>query len=278
MKVVHKGLALERKFSRRNFLTERDVMLSVNESESAGRFLMSVLMCWEDVEKDLVYFVMPLHRTDLATALLRKVEIPMHDRYLWCKELLCALVYLLHLGILHKDIKPSNILIDTSGRAVLTDFGNAREVPIYEYSTWKGYSRDGTYPYMAPEMVSADVGTVGYGTGVDVWSMGLVLMEIIGFCDGPFFHKRRLEDVQQEHANPERLPIDPDKFLCSEPPFCEILPAVCASCWSVMLPQLLTCVTDVASRSEEADHGSSDRGQVHPVGRLGFGPRRLGYS
>ena len=79
MKVVHKGLAATRKFSRRNFLTERNVMLSVNESETAGRFLMSVLMSWEDVEKDLIYFVMvsvrlcpglsPMYSSSMAASL-----------------------------------------------------------------------------------------------------------------------------------------------------------------------------------------------------------------
>ncbi|KAI0691968.1 kinase-like domain-containing protein [Cerioporus squamosus] len=188
--------------------------------------MRAMLMCWEDVEKDLIYFVMPLYPADLATVLLEKEEIPMVSRYLMCKELICALVALRHLGVVHSDIKPANILIGHDGRAVLTDFGNAKEVPVYDFDTWRGYARDGTYCYMAPEMVSADVRRSGYGTNVDVWSMGLVLMEIIGFCDGPFFHQRSLDGVQDEHANSGRLPIDPDKFLCTDEKFWEILPAM----------------------------------------------------
>ena len=69
---------------------------------------------------------------------------------------------------------------------------------------------------------------VRYGTGVDVWSTVLVFMEIIGFCDRPF-HLRTLEGVQYEHASSGRLPIDPDKFLCTEEYFWEILRAVCGS-------------------------------------------------
>ena len=214
----------------------------------------------------------------------------MRDRYLWCKELvsdsylisahpsssstqMCALVHLFHLGVLHSDIKPANVLISHTGAAVLTDFGNAKEVPVYDYATWKGYSRDGTCPYMAPEMVSADVHSVGYGTGVDVWSMGLVFMEIIGFCDGPFFHQRTLEGIQYEHTSSGRLPIDPDKFLCADEKFWEILPAVCAFYLSVMvLLKWLTHVADVAGRSEEADHCAAAGGEVRPDGRMGFGP------
>ena len=45
-------------------------MLSVNESETAGRFLMSVLMSWEDIEKDLIYFVMVSVRLYLALSLM----------------------------------------------------------------------------------------------------------------------------------------------------------------------------------------------------------------
>ena len=97
-------------------------------------------------------------------------------------------------------------MVDADDRAVLTDFGNAKEVPVYDYATWKGYSRDGTCPYMAPEMVSADVHSVGYGTGVDVWSMGLAFLQILDFIPKRYFLAESLNAIRKEHG--VKLPIN----------------------------------------------------------------------
>ena len=110
---------------------------------------------------------------------------------------LCALCSLRKLEIAHLDIKPNNILIAPDGRAVLTDFGMARGVPEKEYDRWKANSTPvGTYPYMAPEMVKRE----NFGTAADVWSMGLVLLEVLGVEDEPRFEAESLEGIFLEHA------------------------------------------------------------------------------
>ncbi|EIW61066.1 kinase-like protein, partial [Trametes versicolor FP-101664 SS1] len=80
--------------------------------------------------------------------------------------------------IVHRDIKPANILIDGRGRAVISDFGLSTTVAPGEYDTWRGYELAGTVPYMAPEMVGVRRKLDGYGAGVDVFSMGVVFLQL----------------------------------------------------------------------------------------------------
>jgi tetratricopeptide (TPR) repeat protein/predicted Ser/Thr protein kinase len=72
-------------------------------------------------------------------------------------------------GVVHRDLKPGNILIQTDGRAVLTDFGLAK-LSDGDDLTVTG-SIMGTPQYMAPEQVRGR----GFGTPVDVWALGVLL-------------------------------------------------------------------------------------------------------
>lgn len=63
------------------------------------------------------------------------------------------------LGIIYRDIKLENILVDESGHIVLTDFGLSKELPR-EDSEQRAYSFCGTIEYMAPEVVKG--GTQGH--------------------------------------------------------------------------------------------------------------------
>lgn len=63
------------------------------------------------------------------------------------------------MGIIYRDIKLENILVDESGHIVLTDFGLSKELPR-EDSEQRAYSFCGTIEYMAPEVVKG--GTQGH--------------------------------------------------------------------------------------------------------------------
>ena len=86
-------------------------------------------------------------------------------------------VYYLHINnIIHRDIKPENILIGSDNKIKLCDFGWAKELTLENRSTFCG-----TIEYMAPEIV----GSENYDYSVDIWSLGILLYELL-YGHSPF--------------------------------------------------------------------------------------------
>ncbi len=94
-----------------------------------------------------------------------------------------ALDYAHRQGVIHRDVKPSNILVDTEGRPFIMDFGLAKQMfdlrgmrQIAERSTREG-TVVGTPAYMSPEQASGE--TSLHGPASDQFSLGVVLYELI---------------------------------------------------------------------------------------------------
>jgi len=85
---------------------------------------------------------------------------------------LSALHFLHGNGIIHGDVKPSNLLVDAQNRVKLGDFGLARRATSEEGSLLKG-----TTKYMAPELVSTQFGPVGPAS--DLYSLGFSAYELM---------------------------------------------------------------------------------------------------
>src|SRR5436190_5747203 len=79
-------------------------------------------------------------------------------------------------GILHRDIKPGNILLDAKGEPQLTDFGLARLVES-ESTVTRTVEVMGTPSYMAPEQAAGE--TTKLGTATDVYGLGAVLYQLL---------------------------------------------------------------------------------------------------
>lgn len=75
--------------------------------------------------------------------------------------------------ILHRDLKPQNLLVDGTGHIKLADFGLARSFNI----PMRAYTHEVvTLWYRAPEIL---LGTKLYATGVDIWSLGCIFAEMV---------------------------------------------------------------------------------------------------
>uniref|UniRef100_A0A674BAT4 mitogen-activated protein kinase kinase n=1 Tax=Salmo trutta TaxID=8032 RepID=A0A674BAT4_SALTR len=90
-----------------------------------------------------------------------------------------GLTYLWSLKILHRDVKPSNMLVNTRGQVKLCDFGVSTQLVNSIAKTYVG-----TNAYMAPERISGEQ----YGIHSDVWSVGISFMEVIAEYFFPSFH------------------------------------------------------------------------------------------
>jgi len=131
-------------------------------------------------EKNVRYFAMELvpgRDLDeiLAESSTRGKRIATSKALAWTRDTARALAYAHQAGIIHRDVKPSNIRIDTDDRIKLMDFGVARNMKLSKM-TLTGEFR-GTPHYAAPEQVDAQAHAIDART--DVHALGVTLYEIV---------------------------------------------------------------------------------------------------
>lgn len=87
-------------------------------------------------------------------------------------SLVCILEAVHGSGIVYRDLKPENVMLDERGYLKLVDFGLAKRL---DPELGKTYTAVGTMLYMAPELIRGK----GYGFEVDVWSLGVMFFEMV---------------------------------------------------------------------------------------------------
>ncbi len=165
-------------------LTPKIAELFHQEAESAA-FLSHpcIIPVYEVGETDdFLFFTMQLVRGKSLTAYIRKARknvlpskrmLPLPSTLKIIVKVLDALDYANGLGIIHRDIKPGNILVEShSQRPLVTDFGVARS---YSGSSDESRILVGTPTYMAPEQIVSGI----VDSSADVYAAGVMLFEML---------------------------------------------------------------------------------------------------
>ncbi|KAL3467364.1 kinase-like domain-containing protein [Aspergillus heterothallicus] len=178
----------------RNIIRERRMLEHLNHP-----FLCNLRYSFQDIE--YIYIVVDLmNGGDLRFHISRKCFTEDAVRF-WLAELGCALRYIHSQGIIHRDVKPDNVLLDSEGHVHLADFNVASDFRPGKPLT----SKSGTLAYLAPEVYEGG----GYYFEVDWWSLGVTFYECI-YNKRPF--EGRSQDVLSENikrAQPKYFVTNP---------------------------------------------------------------------
>ncbi|RUS72340.1 hypothetical protein EGW08_019898 [Elysia chlorotica] len=126
-----------------------------------------VWICMEVMEASLDQFYKKLkaHGERIPEAIMKKIA----------RSVVSALHYLhTQLKVIHRDVKPSNILINRAGAVKICDFG----ISGYLIDSIARTKDAGCKPYMAPERINPTENGNGYDIKSDVWSLGITMMEL----------------------------------------------------------------------------------------------------
>jgi hypothetical protein len=137
---------------------------------------------YESAFGDVPFYVME-HVADAKpiTGYVRDRGLALPDRLALFATVCDAVAHGHERGVVHRDLKPGNILVDGEGRTKVIDYGVARSVEpgaTFIASQTRGPGLVGTLQYMAPEQFSAGVGVPAIDARADVWALGVVLHEL----------------------------------------------------------------------------------------------------
>src|ERR1041384_4953972 len=158
------GGGMSRVFVAEETALHRKVVIKVLPREAAAqvsleRFKREILLAAGE-SNGLPYFTMPfVDGESLRVRLARHGELPVNHAIRMLREIASALAYAHEHGIVHRDIKPDNVLL-SGGSATVTDFGVAKALSASSHAEHGGLTSLGvalgTPAYMAPEQASAD--------------------------------------------------------------------------------------------------------------------------
>jgi ankyrin repeat protein len=165
LKVLRKDKVLGNNLVRYAF-TERNILSAINHP-----YIVRLNFAFQTAEK-LAFVMDYCPGGDLATHLAREKHFPEEKAKFYIIEILLALEELHKHGIIFRDLKPENVVLDLDGHAKLTDFGLSKE-GVEDGQLARSFC--GSVAYLAPEMLRR----AGHNRSVDWYLLGVVLYEMI---------------------------------------------------------------------------------------------------
>lgn len=163
-----------------HIINEKKVMEMMNNF-----FLVNLRATYKDPRR--VYFLLDACLGgELFTILRRRryFDEPTSKFYAAC--VIEGFAYMHSKDIIYRDLKPENLVLDSTGYLKITDFGFAKVVPE------KTFTLCGTPDYLAPEIVTGQ----GHGKGVDWWTLGVLIYEMLASFP-PFFDDEPIETYRK---------------------------------------------------------------------------------
>jgi len=166
IKVIKKSGVLEQA-SLQHILAEHKVLQNMDNP-----FLVKMHYAFQT--DDRLYFVMEYVRGGELFYIMGKQGRFVEERAcLYTAEICSALTYLHTRGIVYRDLKLENLLLDETGHIKVTDFGLCKQGLVKPGATTSTFC--GTPEYLAPEIIEEE----NYGLSVDWWTLGIVLHEML---------------------------------------------------------------------------------------------------
>ena len=153
------------------------------------------------VDKDMPYLVMELVRGQSLAARIGNGSISVSEATNVAAQVCDALQAAHDAGIVHRDVKPANILIQAAGSVKVCDFGIARVSQATQAGLTRSHITVGTAEYMAPEQATG--GSVDART--DLYALGCVLYAML--AGSPPFHGDSALAVMWQHVNQPVVPV-----------------------------------------------------------------------
>ncbi|ODV82573.1 hypothetical protein CANARDRAFT_184288, partial [[Candida] arabinofermentans NRRL YB-2248] len=152
-------------------ISERTILSRISEHPN----IVKLFYAFHDSSK-LYLMLEYIPGGELFQYLLKERFLSERNASFYIAQMALALHYLHQLGIVYRDLKPENCLLDHEGYLILTDFGLAKE-PAEDESENPNWCNSiiGTPEYCSPEVIRGD----DYGVRTDWWSLGCVMYDLL---------------------------------------------------------------------------------------------------